>query len=148
MEHWPGGRRPGMPIACTENNEQIPNLSQAASNLPFCPPHLYSSSCFPALLKNRLSSHSGKTAGWPPASSSWNSVLEGDPWLLTSLLGAGFSIYHHPLKDKKDVLTGRERHASGTDLGPHYPAGAAVTPEAIWNLSSPPASLVSQRRPV
>lgn len=57
---------------------QIPNLSQAASNLPFCPPHPYSSSCFPALLKNRLSSHSGKTAGWPPASSRWNSVLEGE----------------------------------------------------------------------
>lgn len=30
-----------------------------------------------------------------------------------------------PAQGQKDVLTGRERPASGTDLGPHYPAGAA-----------------------
>ena len=30
-----------------------------------------------------------------------------------------------PAQGQKDVLTGRERPASGSDLGPHYPAGAA-----------------------
>lgn len=34
-------------------------------------------------------------------------------------------IYHHPLKDKKMFSQEGERHVSGTDLGPHYPAGAA-----------------------
>ena len=30
-----------------------------------------------------------------------------------------------PAQGQKDILTGRDRPASETDLGPHYPAGAA-----------------------